>query len=55
MGHKHKWQFAEFDDKLFLDDRTATFMCECGDVKLVEVRKIIVNKIKTNKFREKKE
>lgn len=52
MKHKHRWQFVEFVDKpenpILLDNGDmgwvdggveAKFICECGKIKLVEVKK----------------
>lgn len=31
--HKHKWQFVSFGGDRHVE--TATFVCECGEVKLI--------------------
>lgn len=47
MKHKHRWQFARFNDNsifflinfLARNEKYAEFICECGKIKVVEVKR----------------
>ncbi len=41
MGHKHKWQFTNFNTKGRIDETILSirFVCECGRIKDVKLKK----------------
>ena len=50
MGHKHKWQIAEFSGTVY-SPPLATFVCECGALKEVATHLVKSDRSKYKELR----